>query len=675
MGKEETMTDGRSNRKSKVIPFIGRLEHDRKANFQELVNRAKLMSLEGFDSIVWNDDIWKVNTGRLVNITGRNTKSATLNFSLPPKLGSKILKANWNVLAKALFILRFHRKNQSTPNQRSFITAIGYIAYVSNELVQELINLNSEVLDNACSLISAHYSESTAYNLHKHVSEFAAHCDANGLCRILLQYKFSKMKRPASSGGLNHKRLDDPEILETKSDKLVNPDVFKVIGELYLKVPKDHKYRFYVLMLTLLACTGRRFSEISMLPNQELSIDDDGNTYLEYFPRKTCRGDVLTPKRKFYLPSVVSDIVGDTLAELIEITADARATAEEMFNSAGPDLRFLANLSEDKKLYAADLTEMGISHALLFTTGWLRKKNLAWPDPIAITRLGRKPANPIYYTTKNGVRNYCFSNYSEVHFLVKHIDQFGKKYYLKDLLFIRALGLSSGRYAHWLAINCSQAMFTTFLRYFPGLAAEYTSSNIKVDFTSHHFRHTLNTLLDEGGLSDLLQTEWFGRSNPKDTKAYQHTSREKRALMLREDIKKGLVSGQFAEQIKIMPINMQDAILNVRIQAVHDVGTGICIHNFSQTPCERHLQCSANCKDYVWVKDDKGRLDEQKRQYALTAIARLNAEKQLGSSKPKKSADWLAHNDKKLITLAAQLADNGVEHFDPEQYLKEVDND
>lgn len=175
-------------------------------------------------------------------------------------------------------------------------------------------------------------------------------------------------------------------------------------------------------------------------------------------------------------------------------------------------------------------------------------------------------------------------------------------------------------------------------------------------------------------LSDLLQTEWFGRTNPRDTKAYQHTSREKRALMLREDIKKGLVGGQLAEQIKVVPVEVQDAILKARIQAVHDVGTGICIHNFSQTPCERHLQCSADCKDYVWAKDDKGRLDEQKRQYALTALARKKAEQQLDSTKPKKSADWLAHNDKKLKTLAAQLADNGVEHFDPEQYLHEVEH-
>ena len=145
-----------------------------------------------------------------------------------------------------------------------------------------------------------------------------------------------------------------------------------------------------------------------------------------------------------------------------------------------------------------------------------------------------------------------------------------------------------------------------FLRYFPTLAAVYASSCIKGDFTSHHFRHTINTLLNEGGLSDLLQTEWFGRIIPGDTKACQHTSREKRAFILHDDIKKGMVGDQLAEQIKVVPVNVRDAILKARIQVVHNVGTGICIHNFSQAPCERDRLCSADSKDYMWAKDNKG---------------------------------------------------------------------
>lgn len=128
------------------------------------------------------------------------------------------------------------------------------------------------------------------------------------------------------------------------------------------------------------------------------------------------------------------------------------------------------------------------------------------------------------------------------------------------------------------------------------LVGGFASESIQVNFTSHHFRHTLNALLDEGGLSDLLQTEWFGR------------------------------------------------------------------------------KCSAECKDYVWVKDDKKRIVEQKRQYALAVLSRKAAQNQFSGSKPKKSTDWLTHNDKKIKTLEKQLADNGTTNFEPDRYLNEVND-
>ena len=50
---------------------------------------------------------------------------------------------------------------------------------------------------------------------------------------------------------------------------------------------------------------------------------------------------------------------GDVLVELAEITFEARLTAEEIHKVGEPDLRFLDGIPEDKKLYAADLTELG----------------------------------------------------------------------------------------------------------------------------------------------------------------------------------------------------------------------------------------------------------------------------------------------------------------------------
>jgi hypothetical protein len=662
------MSDKRSERKSSMTQFLTRLDKDRLVNLASLIEKAKQLEMAGFDRNAWDDEVWTITAGRLIKQSGRNVNKMTLGFSYAPKLEGGPLAGEWADVVKALMVVRFHREQQAIENQRNFIAAVGYLSFEMAKKKLRVFRLTPEVLDLACEHISTDYSKGSAYNMHKALGEFAAHCDANGLCNVLLDYKYSGMKRPDNTGGLGHKRLDDPETLNTKGDKLVDPNVFKIIGELYKNVPADHKYRFYVLILTLLAMLGRRFSEISLLPYQILNWDDKGRAYLKYFPRKTSTGDVLTPCRNLYLPSDVVDIVKDVISELNKSCSAARETAAEMAMTKGPDLSFLIGMSDEERLYKKDLKSLGIPEVLLDTTGWLRKNGFAFPDENNLTAQGK--LQTVWFTTKAGVIAYCKRDFHESTIEPIHIDQAGEKYYLKDMLLVRHLGLSSGFYAHWVATQCTHSMMTTFLRYFPALAEEYASSSIEVDFTSHHFRHTLNTLLDEGGLSDLLQTAWFDRSNSRDTKAYQHTSREKRALLLREDIKAGRVGGRLAEQIKRIPISLQDAVLAARVHAVHDVGAGICVHNFVQTPCDRHLQCSAECDDYVWAKGDEGRKEELKRLYAVTVIARETAELMVKGRKPKKSADWVAHNDKKMHVLFKQMKDYGIEPFDPHEYLR-----
>lgn len=640
------MADARTQRKSRVIPFVSKLDHDRKQNFKELIAKAKSLRMPGFERTVWEDPVWNISDGRLTRLTGRNIKSLSLNFQFPPKLGGGIIPGEWSDLAKALFLLRFHRRHQSAPNQRNFITAVGCIAFEALKQDRGVALLTPEKLDNACQWVSAHYSGGVAYNLHKAIGEFAAHCDANKLCKIHLDYKYSGMKRPENTGGIEHKRLDDPEVLRTKNDKLIDPIVFRVIGELYQKVPPDHKYRIYVLILSLLACLGRRFSEISLLPFQAVSQDSEGHSYIEYFPRKVSKGDAFTPSRRLYLPSEVVEIVKGLLDELNTLCESARQTAVLMHETREPDLRFLSNVADKQILFAAKLEELGIPSNVLTPNGWFRKNGFAtkFEDKQGARKKKR------YGTTKAGVIAYCKNDLSPNLFAPIHIDQHGKEYFLKDLLIVKHGRFTfSGADKMWAATQCTHSMMSTFLRYFEDLTREFAESALEADFSSHHFRHTLNTLLDEGGLSELLQTEWFGRKNPRDTKAYQHTSREKRALMLREDIKKGLIGGQLVEQLKHVPVGFQDAYLKARVNAVHDVGAGLCVHNFAQTPCERHLQCSADCKDYVWAKEDMGRVEELKRQYAMTIVAKETASTLSRQNKAKKSADWIVHNEKKIM--------------------------
>ena len=109
------MNDGHSKRKAKILPFINRFEQDRSANLHKLVQKARLMKLEGFEATCWEDSSWLITGGRLVKLTGKNTNVSSFNFHLSPKLGGHPLCNDWASVTKALFILRFHRKHQAVP--------------------------------------------------------------------------------------------------------------------------------------------------------------------------------------------------------------------------------------------------------------------------------------------------------------------------------------------------------------------------------------------------------------------------------------------------------------------------------------------------------------------------------------------------------------------------------
>ncbi|MDI5922516.1 hypothetical protein QLQ86_17175 [Halomonas sp. LR5S13] len=657
----------------KVVPLLSKVERDRNKNQVLFIEKAKLLSPSGLEKVQWEDDEWIADHGRLTKDSSKKSGEVKIGFCFSPKLGGEPLPEVWSAIAKAMMVVRYHRANQSLSNQRQFVRSLGYVAKAATESRLSLEKITEGVLDSACRLISEHYKPSTAYNMHKAVAEFSAICDANGLCAKKFNYRYRKMRRPESSGGMSGMRLDDPKLNDYVSDKLVPEDVMRSVGELYQTVPSEHKYRHYILMLSLFAILGRRFSEIALLPNQEVGLSADGYSFLFYFPRKSSKGNRLTPKEKVFIPTSAVDLVNEIVSEAATISSGPRKVATYMQGACEPDFSFLAGYKEEDRLYKDDLNELGVNPQLLSGYAWLGKRGYTYPDRDKLNSKGVKSANPPRYTLVRYLKEYCRSQYEHRILEPIHTDETGKKYYFHDLMFVRYQGLSSGAYAHWLATYVSHAMFKRFVDSgMSELVEEYCQAESLSKFTSHQFRHTLNTLVDEGGLSDALQTEWFGRKNPVDTKAYQHTSREQKVLSIHQKLKEGGVGGIISKEIQKVPIDQQDAFIKARVKGVHDVGVGICIHSFSQNSCERHLQCSASCRDFAWLKDDAERIDEVKRQYAMTLVSQNAAFEAAKSGKGKYSSDWVEHNRKKLITLKEELDDLGIEDFDHISYLEGV---
>jgi integrase len=644
---------------AKVAAFLSKIELDRVANLSRLAGKARMLRMLGFEEISWDEPSWMFTAGPLTILSARRSGKPSIYFRHAPNIGGLPLEGDWATVAKSLFSLRAHRGNQKISNHQMFVTAISYISHCVGGEKRPLSKLVVEDLEAACRLISSHYKDSTAYNLHKAVNEFAGHCDANQLCNVRFEYKYSGLKRPANASGAKQQRLDSPHVLEqTSGARIIDLEVFKLIGMLYQNVPRHHKYRMYVLMLVILSCIGRRYSEVATLPVQQIAIDADGRRYLKYFLMKTSLGDNHHPIDRVWLPSEAAPIIEDVIGELTAMTLAARSTAVEMRKTGGPDLRWITPYADDCRFYIADLEALGFSFTVLRPNGWLTLNGHTFPDPEKLTSQGRRPAKPSRFTTKRGLISYCESTFDPRLNDAIRIATTGQVFHQEDLLFLRYQGMSSGGVSICVVTTVTHSMFATFLRdHLEPLTHEYGDGSVKPDYSSHDFRHTINTLLNDGGMSDFVQTKWFGRRYANDTKAYQHTSREKRALIYQEKIREGKIGGAIADNYVQLPIEYKEAYLRAKISGVHELGTGMCTRNLSQAPCPNHLECHAKCSDFSWEKDDDSKKAGVVRAFEVEVVQYENALAKSQSSRPGESNQWMAHSKKKIETLTAMLDD------------------
>ncbi|MGN0923284.1 hypothetical protein [Ectopseudomonas mendocina] len=607
----------------------------------------------GVDLADWEEVTWKVSA-RTFSLVGRNNVSQPTVSFLSSDLALGLVGKEWDSVIKACVVLRQQRRPKSITSHRTFIRTVGFIVCAAKG--RAVAELTPEILDAACHDIQhSTQSDKQAYKMQGYVSEFARQwCFRYGLCRAdLSKYEFHARQRPLDYGGQSRIRLDSPKATEIDSQRLVKSRSFALIGELYQKVPKEHIYRTYILIIVLLFCLGRRFSEIVMLPRDCLEDHSDG-LYLKYIAMKS--GGVSEPYQYKSVPvlSLVSELVRDVVAELKASSEGQYSCASHMCRCNGPDLRFLDEVDNSRSLQLKDLVALGFPKSCLGTFGWFNKHNLLRRLP---KERGRQCAAYIF---KKDAAQFCLSHFRPS--MIKPVLVVkGEVFTLNDLLILRWLGTSSGFYARWLVQPVSHSMFSTFMRGFDSLAAKFCSSEFDQRFTSHDFRHTLNDALDRGGFPELMQAEYFGRKCAKDTKAYQHSSPEYRALQLREKIKLGQVGGAIAERVMNLPVDKQDIYLESEVRSVHDLGLGICLHVWSHGPCSRHLECCNGCGKFSWLKGADGesqyeQVMEAKRQISSNLLVLCNAfdyaKERVGGIE-----QWVKHLFVKIKTLKQLLAD------------------
>lgn len=128
----------------------------------------------------------------------------------------------------------------------------------------------------------------------------------------------------------------------------------------------------------------------------------------------------------------------------------------------------------------------------------------------------------------------------------------------------------------------------------------------RIKLTSHQARHLLNTFAQGGGLSQLEIAKWSGRADQKQNRTYNHMS-EYEMVAKAEALDTSLtLFGPSGEIEKHLPITIQE-FNTMEKGAVHVTEFGVCVHDFTMTPCEKYRDC-LNCHEQVCIKGENEKL-------------------------------------------------------------------
>ena len=199
------------------------------------------------------------------------------------------------------------------------------------------------------------------------------------------------------------------------------------------------------------------------------------------------------------------------------------------------------------------------------------------------------------------------------------------------------------------------------------------SDGAPIRLTSHQPRHWRNTIYHLTGMSDVQQALALGRKRLDQNVYYQHTSIEENTAAhqeflafnshheridflhtgIRDKRIQGALTDSYHALLSDKGTTTAEAFLAVHATALHVTPFGGCIHDFSQAPCPKHLQCWNGCSHLHLMGTPSERTNLEKQAENLTTAINIMRDAGAGEAG---SDVWLADQEDKLNNLKSVLA-------------------
>ncbi|CBJ52336.1 putative phage integrase [Ralstonia solanacearum PSI07] len=467
---------------------------------------------------------------------------------------------------------------------------------------------------------------SSAYRVGCKLQEIARILDREYLTPVRLNW-VNPIPRDSQSGGALQNRTSR-EFFERRDSKLPSEDLLNALANIANREDLSPPDLLRQRAVELLVCGGFRCNELLMLPRdiwvEEPQIDPSGMQVLDrhgspvsryglrYLPEKNGHHETQIK----WIPSPLVDIARRAVRDVMAITEPfaeiarfmhknpGRALLEEPWHSLPDGARLsmhdvvsIVGLKESRSARAA-----GMSFVKTASIAMVTACNATGQAETTITKadleaeLFRRSASSVVFPRKQGslMLHQCL-------FLVG-VNFVGS---WRSLLKGTVTLLTQGQFDDYLTDRVGGARSVNGTLSIFSRLGYVDAKGDPLRATSHQFRHWLNTLAQEGGLSQVEISRWMGRRTIDDNAAYDHQTGFQLAKRVRDRIDKGEATGSAVTTLRRIkdPVRRSEFGQSL-VASAHVTDIGVCVQDLSALPCERHRECTT-CNDHFIQKGDE----------------------------------------------------------------------
>jgi len=636
----------------------------------EVIQGAKALST--YPDITWDSQRWKIlQYDRTRRAHDRSSRDVLFTRRKKKQTDSAVPFASpYDDFAKSIIRMRASQRGVGSPSQQMMILALRFLYEpLHRSRLSDPTGLTRRHFHVALEDARRECAEGSAYGIGHTLAEIAVFLNTHHLTRVRIHFK-NPMPRPFCGDGL------DPASQEVGMKKMPCPDAFEALAAISSQ-PLDEDEQVLLRIIDLLVVGGFRVGEALTLPRdcwvEAPALDKQGRPTtiagtgepvkrcgLRYWPEKG--GDPVVK----WLPDCSVPLAKravDDLTRLCQKAREAAALLERhpervpLPGGFSPDrllsileLRDILNLRRRSSLWRFLKENLNVQAVKRIKSGKGR-------TPAELYRVGDietallKLRRPLEVLHTAGGNIQMLSESLCVGFQNQFAPRPATFPFLPELVTNQQISRALG--------SAGDSHGSLFLRH--GITAPDGHMKIR----THAFRHWVNTLADQGGLSDVELARWMGRRDIRQNEAYKHGTVEQRVAWAQDMLKAGDLSGPTASAYEAIqePVRKEE-FLQSFVSVAHFTPYGVCTHDFALTPCLYHLNCLAGCADYLRTRGDQEERQNLIQLRTFTVLELQKAETAFGEQS-EGASNWVDFNRRMLNGIDTALA------FDEQGSLKE----